>query len=291
MSTVAAEQALALAPEERGQALLGLREDQWFDRKSARVAPRDLANDLVGFANAEGGLVVIGLWHGQVEGIDSVGKRLGEWQQTALDFSVPAVPCRNRLIECVNRRGEPDHLLVLEIEPGATMHANQRDEVYLRVGDEIRKLTFAQRQELLYDKGQATFESTAVPDAAIDDLDAELLAAYAEAVNHPDPHRLLRARGLVTRKDELTVAALMLFATHPQSWFPEASVRVLRYRGTERGTGSRQQLLHDVRIEGAIPHQLTEARRAIFDQLPTRQALGATGRFERIGLIPEDAWL
>ncbi|MGH9023601.1 MAG: ATP-binding protein [Acidimicrobiia bacterium] len=291
MSIVAAEQALALAPAKRGQELLRLREDQWFDRKSSRVAPRDLANDLVGFANAEGGLVVVGLWNGQVEGIDSVGKRLGEWQQTALDFTIPAIPCRNRLIECVNHRGEADHLLVLEVEAGVTMHANQRDEVYLRVGDETRKLTFVQRQELLYDKGQATFESTAVPDATIEDLDAELLASYAGAVNHPDPQRLLQARGLVTRKGELTVAAVTLFATHPQSRLPEASVRVLRYRGSVRGTGSRQQLLHDRRIDGPIPHQLTEARKAIFDQLPTRRALGATGRFESIGLIPEDAWL
>jgi len=89
----------------------------------------------------------------------------------------------------------------------------------------------------------------------------------------------------------LTVAAVLLFAQHPQAWLPEASVRVLRYQGTERGTGARQRLLDDVRIEGPIPVQLTNARRAVFDQLPTRRALAATGRFERVGLVPQDAWL
>ncbi|MGH8907874.1 MAG: ATP-binding protein [Egibacteraceae bacterium] len=84
---------------------------------------------------------------------------------------------------------------------------------------------------------------------------------------------------------------MLLFAHQPQAWFPEASVRVLRYRGTERGSGSRQQLLDDVRVEGPVPVQLAQARKEIFDRLPTRRALTAAGRFERVGLVPQDAWL
>jgi ATP-dependent DNA helicase RecG len=255
------------------------------------VAAQDLANTLIGFANAEGGLVVVGLWNGSVEGVAAAERRLAEWQQAALDFTVPAVPCRTRLVDCVNDSGQADQLLVVEVETSEKVHANRRDEVFLRVGDENRRLTFAQRQELLYDKGQATYESSVIAGAGRADLDEGLLRSYAEAVNHPDPDRLLAARGLVTRDGQLTVAAVLLFATHPQTWLPEASVRVLRYRGTERGTGARQQLLDDVRIEGPIPVQLTKARQTIFDRLPTRRALGASGRFERVGLVPQDAWL
>lgn len=291
MSTVAAEQALALDPAARGPALLALREDQWFDRKSRRVTAAELANSLIGFANAEGGLVVLGLWNGTVEGVDTAGRRLADWQQAAFDFTLPAVPSRSRLIECVNDSGSPDHLLIIEVETSDRVHTNRRDEVFLRVGDENRRLTFAQRQELLYDKGQATYESTVVSGATRGDLDEALLRSYADAVNHPDPDRLLAARGLATRDGQLTVAAVLLFAAHPQTWLPEASLRVLRYRGVERGTGARQQLLDDVRIEGPIPAQLAEARQKIFDRLPTRRALTAGGRFERVGLVPQDAWL
>ncbi|MGH8885423.1 MAG: ATP-binding protein [Egibacteraceae bacterium] len=291
MSTVAAEQALALRPAERGPALLQIPEDQWYDRKSSRISPRELADWLVGFANAEGGLIVLGLWSGKVEGVDHARHRLPGWQQAALDFTVPTVPCRPRLVECVNDAGDPDHLLAIEVETSEKVHANRKDEVYLRVGDENRRLTFAQRQELLYDKGQATFESTIVEAAQLDDLDEELLGSYAQAVNHPDPEGLLAARGLLSRKGELTLAAVLLFARHPQAWFPEASVRVLRYRGTERGSGARQQLLDDVRVEGSVPVQLAQARKEILDRLPTRRALTATGRFERVGLVPRDAWL
>ena len=76
----------------------------------------------------------------------------------------------------------------------------------------------------------------------------------------------------------------------PQRWLPEAYVRVLRYQGSERGSGARQRLLEDVRVEGSIPRQLTEAHRVVLDLLPARRALVA-GRFERLSLISEDAWL
>jgi ATP-dependent DNA helicase RecG len=291
MSTVQAAQALALPREERGQALLRLPEDQWFDRKSSRISGRDLADVLIGFANAEGGLVVLGLWGGRVEGIWSASNKQNEWRQAAADFTLPTVPARLRLVECVNNAGKTDALFVVEVDPSDRVHSNQKDEVYLRVGDENRRLTFGQRQELLYDKGQASYEVTPVPDAADGDLDQDLLASYTAAVNHPDPARLLRARGLIDRRDNLTLAAVLLFAEHPQRWVPEASIRILRYRGTQRGTGARQQLLEDVRVDGPIPLQLNMAQEAVFRLLPTRRALARTGRFERIGVIPRDAWL
>lgn len=291
MSAVAAEQALGRPREERGAALASIAEDQWFDRKSRRITARELADCLIGFANAEGGLVTVGLWSGRVEGVADAGRRISDWQQAALDFTTPAVPCRSRLVDCINESGGPDQLFIVEIETSDQVHANRKDEVYLRVGDENRRLTFAQRQELLYDKGQSSFEAMVVAEAVPDDLDNDLLSSYAGAVNHTDPERLLRSRGLLTRTGGVTAAAVLLFAEQPQLWFPEACVRVLRYRGTERGTGARQQLLDDVRIDGPIPRQLADARREIFERLPTRRALGASGRFEKVGLVPQDAWL
>ena len=292
MSTVAVEQALAQSRDGRGSALLHIPEDQWFDRKSARVDARDLAKTLIALANAEGGTVVVGFWNGVVEGVAAAGAdQLSRWRQAVIDFTAPPIPYQVRLVDCRNARGERDQLLVIEVEASEQVHASKREEVFLRVGDENRRLTFSQRQELLYDKGQASYEVSPVVGARVDDLNRDLLGSYASAVKHPEPERLLDARGLLTRSGEVTVAAVLLFGIHPQRWIPEASVRVLRYRGTERGTGARQQLLSDERIEGSIPWLLGEARRAISDTLPARRALAADGRFERIPLIPTDAWL
>lgn len=291
MATVAVAQALALPLEERGGALLALREDQWFERKSMRTSARDLTRTEIAFANAEGGVVVVGLHEGRVEGIARRRGSLNAWQQAALDFSVPPVPVSTHLVTCINDRGEDDELLVIEVETSEVVHSTTSDDVYLRVGDENRRLSFRQRQELGYDKGQASFEATVVRGAHAAELDGDLLRDYAEAVSHPDPTRLLTARGLLTRSGEVTTGSILLFGTHPQDRYPETIVRVLRYRGTERGAGVRQQLVEDVRCEGPIPHLLAQARQQMYEHIPTRQALGVDGRFGPVSLIPPDAWL
>ncbi len=290
MTTVELSQALAGAVDRVGEALLLVREDQWFDRKSARIAPRDLANALIGMANAEGGTLAVGLSNGAVEGTDSDPGRRDSQIQAPIDFIVPAARVRHRLQACVNSDGTDDQLLLFEVEPSEVVHENRRDEVYLRVGDETRRLSFSQRQELLYDKGQAVYETRLVAGADIEGLDPGPLDAYAAAVGASDRVRLLHARGLA-KGNELTVAGCLLFSREPQGFLPEAYVRVLRYRGRERGAGSSQQLIVDERCEGPIPRQLVDARELIQTHQPTRRALVESGRFSNVGLIPEDVWL
>jgi ATP-dependent DNA helicase RecG len=290
MSTVPAEKALNCPPEEVGPALLELAEDQWFERKSARISARDLADTLIGFANADGGLVVVGLHDGAVEGVGDSAHRLNDQMQANIDFCVPPVRTKGRLVDCNNRSGESDRLLAIEVAPGDLVHANQRDEVFLRVGDENRRLSFPQRQELLYDKGQASYEARPMPAAPFESLDWQLLDEYVNAVEASDAMGLLRARGLAT-KSELTIAGCLLFARAPQELLPEAFIRVLRWRGSERGSGSRQQLLEDRKIEGPIPVQLLQARDLVQEFQPTRKALLADGKFGGVALVPDDAWL
>lgn len=285
----ATERAMAEEPALVGPALLALVEDQWFDRKSARTPAKELADSLVGFGNAEGGVVVVGLWNGTVEGTDSRERLRNDQMQAALDHTVPPVRARSRLLPCQRASGIDDHLLVIEVEPGEVVHANKKDVAFLRVGDENRRLSFAQRQELVFDKGQGSYESR-LSGLPLRDLNQQLVEQYAQALGASDVTGLLNARGLA-RSDVLTVAGCLLFAKQPQGVLPEAYIRVLRYRGRERGTGSRQQLTEDHRIEGPLPLQILEARQRIQELQPKRRALGSGGRFSDIGLVPEDAWL
>ena len=289
MSTAIAESALNGPASEVASQLLALDEDQWFERKSSRVAPRDLANTLIGFANADGGIVVVGLSEGEVEGVEGKTERLNALLRANIDFCTPPVHVEDRHIRSLDASGEEKQLLAFEVESSQAVHANQRDEVFLRVGDENRKLSFIQRQELLYDKGQASFEVRS-SGATLDALDWEQVGYYAEAVGAADPTRLLRARGLATGED-LTVAGRLLFAESPQSLFPEAFIRVLRYRGTERGSGTGQQLVDDIKVEGPIPSQLLGAKEHVERLQPRRRALGAGGRFTDVPLVPPDVWL
>lgn len=285
----AVERALVAGPAKAGSLLIELPEDQWLERKSARVKASDLANTMIGFANADGGFIVVGLHDGKVEGVRANPGRMNEQLQANIDFCVPPVRADMRHVACINSEGKADQLLVLDIEPSEVVHANQREEVFLRVGDENRRLTFIQRQELLYDKGQASYE-TRESGAGFEALERELLDEYVDALQAADPIGTLRARGLATG-DRLTIAGCLLFAETPQLYFPEGLIRIVRYRGRERGSGARQQVVDDVRCEGPIPAQIVAAREQIKRLQPLRRALVSGGRFGEVALVPEDAWL
>ncbi|HRW18936.1 MAG TPA: ATP-binding protein [Dermatophilaceae bacterium] len=293
MSRDEIDAALASPAHEVAGALLALRESQWFERKSARVAPKDLAITFIAMANAEGGRIVVGLHDGEVEDVQQNPDRLNALLQTSADFTTPPVRARSELITCVDPRGRSASLLVIDVHPGDTVHETKSGDCYLRIGDESRKLLFAQRQELTFDRGHAPYDGTPAG-ADLSELNESLLEDYRSTIGARGSIRsLLDARSLTRADGELTVAAYLLFAEHPGSRMPHAHVRVLRYRENERGTGARLSLDgdSDVRIEGPIPSVIEHAAAAIDSRVPARRALTASGRFELVPVIPRDAWL
>lgn len=284
---------LALGPDRVGQALLALHEDQWFERKGAQVAAKDLALPLVAFANAEGGVIVVGLHGGKVQGLKSVASKINDYRQAPIDHTTPPTRAVFEEVVCINDSGQLDKLLVIRVDPSERVHELKNGDCYLRIGDESRKLNFTQRQELEYDKGQSQYDGNVAPGVSLEQLDEELLAQYTDAVGARDMRGLLRARSLLTLSGEVTNAGYLLFGRHPQQLFPQAYVRVLRFLSTNRGTGSRLGLddTGDIRIEGPIPSVIQDASDVIDELLPRRRALGDAGRFVGMPIVPRDAWL
>lgn len=294
MSVNEIDRVLALPVDDRGVALAQLHEDQWFERKSIRTAPKDFAQPLVAMANAEGGTVIVGAHNGQVEGIRSQTARVNALMQVPLDFTRPPVRTHFEQIACRNSKGMPDAILVARVSPGEMVHETVNGDCFLRVGDESRKLGFAQRQELHYDRGGGSYDGQAISGLKQSSLDRSALQVYRKAAGATQSFgHLLRARSLVTGNDEVTVAGYLLFAQFPQDRFPQAHVRVLKYQEVERGTGRRLSLddAADVRIEGSIPAVIERAASLIDDIVPRRRSLDAHGRFEGNPIVPRDAWL
>lgn len=249
---------------------------------------------MVALANAEGGVLIVGMHNGVVEGLKSSLGRLSELKQAALDFTVPPVRAKVDQVGCINSSGEMDSIVVIRIDPSEQVHELKDGECFLRVGDESRRLRHDQRQELEYDKGQSQYDGRAVPEVGMDALSASRLADYRDAAGATGTTtQLLRARSLLTRKDEVTNACYLLFADHPQDQFPEAYVRVLKYGAVERGTGSRLTIEdeQDFRVEGPIPETIDRAAAIIDPLVPRRRALRESGRFESEPIVPRAAWL
>jgi ATP-dependent DNA helicase RecG len=281
----------ALSPEKITDRLLSEAEGQWFDRKSARINPRKLGETLVAMANAEGGTIAIGLHGGACEGVDDRPSAHNAWRQAGIDFTTPPVRYTVSMLPCANRHGDPDHLFIIQVPPSGQVHATKQDVAFLRVGDENRRLTFDQRLELRYDKGDTSYETTLVVGSAPSQLDEGAMTEYAANVRHQNPRRLLQARGLLNDGGMVSVGGQLLFGMEPQLANPQAYVRVLKYAGRERLTGTAQNLISDVRCEGRLSEQIDAAREAMQAAIPKRRSLGPDGRFGWFGIVPEEVWL
>lgn len=290
------EQLRLLPDVEQVEWLRARPEGQWLDRKSPRIKARNLAEAMIGFANAEGGLICIGIEDGKVEGIQRAGCLINEWRQAALNFTVPPVRHRLELVDGLNVRGDYDHVVVIEVEASERVHESSSGDTFLRVGDENRKLGPFEAQELRYDKGESTFDGRAVSEATPDDLDPVLVQRYLRAIRGlPRGDIALRSRGLLKEHEGVlrpTVAGILVLGREPQVHYPQATLRLIRYHGSSRETGSRSNVAGDIRIDGPLPTQIAAARRRLRRWLPAAVRLGPAGRFVTSGtLVPEAAWL
>lgn len=291
MSSSEVDRALALPPIEAAEALARLAESQWLEMKSGRVTATEAAKPLVAFANADGGTLVVGIEDDRtIHGV--AAPRLNELRQAALSHTTPPVRTHAEELDAISAAGDPVKVLVLRVDPGDHVHTLTNGQCYLRVGDQSRRLSAAQHQELTFDRGTAPYDSTPMPALSVADLDEQQLSTYADLIGSSSIEAMLNARDLVTRRGEVRVATALLFDQRPQREFPSAFVRVLKYGDSDRGVGSAMTLEEggDQRIEGSLPVQIRNAS-AVMDRLmPKWRQLAQSGLFEPTHRIPQAAW-
>lgn len=110
-----------------------------------------MSNHIVAFANADGGTLVIGIEDDStVTGIDGYQNNINDILRVPFDYCKPSIRITTETIDCVDKDGKPNHLLVISIPQSSELHANQQDDVYYRMGDKSKKLNFDERLQLMY---------------------------------------------------------------------------------------------------------------------------------------------
>ena len=267
-------------------------ENQYFDRKSARIKPSDIAKHIVAFANANGGILAIGVEDdGQVTGFNYSGAK------SINDFrDIPYSMCKGRISfdckeEVIEYNNEEQTVLFFHINPSTDEVIKTTDgKVYLRVGDKSKLLDHSQITQLEYDKGERYFEDVLVEDSSYDDVDEDLLQEYSKILNTQlSGKEILEARGLF-RNNHLTNAGVLLFSKYPSKFLPNARLRFLKYDGLKMETGRRLNIIKELNFDYAIPRIIQEIRNAINLQLREFQYLDDNGKFRIITEYPEFAW-
>ena len=269
------------------QEIITRKEDQTFDCKSIQIDPKVLAVTIVAFANADGGVIAIGVSDKtrKIEGVDQHMEKLNELLRVPFDFCNPSVPVTCSYLPCTDKDGNDNHVLLMQVPASMYLHTNQADEAFMRVGDKSRKLGFDERVQLMYDKGERFYEDTAIYGATIDDIDMNAVAEYAQLVGYgKTPLEYLRENNgfLTTNKngeEDVSVACILLFGKDPQRFFPRSRTRFIRYEGVDERVGAEMNVIKDVIFEGTILNQVQKTIEFIETQVREHTFLGQHGQF------------
>ena len=267
--------------------ILQMQEGQTFDRKSILIEPSHLATIIVAMANADGGMIAVGISDKtrRIEGVDQDKQHLNDILRTPLDFCAPSVPVTTDYVPCIDAKGRENRVLLMFVPASSRLHANQADEVFWRVGDKSKKLTFDERLQLMYDKGERYYEDSIAYDATLDDIDMDAVKAYMKRIGYGKSamEYLQEDKGFVTYKGDIpqvSAACILLFGKHPQIFFPRARVRFIKYFGTEEKVGREMNVIKDVTFDGRILEQIQKTVEYLETQVKEHSYLGEDGIFK-----------
>ncbi len=275
-------------------------ENKYFDRKSAKIKPSDLAQHISAFANADGGTLVIGIDDKTLalEGINTYSEdKINEFINAPKQCCKPMPGFKEEFLDITNAKGKPDRLLLLHIfESPNQLIRTTSDQTYLRIGDKSREMRGDDLRNLEYSKNTRHYEDEIHPDAKLTDLDPELIEQYKdkiEATGIPT-EQVMSSRGFlkeVDGKQKLTNAAVLLFAKNIFQFYPNCRVRFVRYDGNYAGVGTSINIIKDYTIEEPLLKIIDKTKEFIGMQLREFTALNVkTGRFDTVPEYPEFAW-
>ncbi|MFQ5842193.1 MAG: RNA-binding domain-containing protein, partial [Thermodesulfobacteriota bacterium] len=230
--------------------------------KQAASSARDLAREIVAFANTLGGTLLIG--------IDDSGKIIGvkdfkEAEQIITNtLSHNCRPSIQATISRIDVSGKT--LAVVEIPEGTSKPYEANHVVYLRTGSSTRPASREEKQDMYASVIKEGYDLLPVKNATLDDFSRKEITRYMKLRNarlntpvEPYSESLLRKLLAVIQVNGMfrpTVSGILLFGKEPQE-FSETRlgyIRLARFKGKEVGT-----FIDQLDVYGTLTNQIDEA--------------------------------
>jgi len=269
-------------------------ESSGVDFKRDDIDPRMLAKELVAFANASGGTVLLGVEDdGSISGLTR--DRLAEWvMQVARDKIRPEIIPYFEVVRDV----EPGRDVgVVRLTQGYSVHnlwdGNHRTYL-IRVGTTCREASPEELQRLFQQRSGIRGELQPISGTTAQELDLGRLTDYFGRVRGQEvPPTQNEWNTLLTNTEFLvqtetgsaaTVAGVLLFGTNPKRWLPQSGVDAVAYPGTEKEYAAEERTL----IAGPLVPLCNPAGQVLDNGLPD-QALEFVRRHVAIRGTLDDA--
>jgi ATP-dependent DNA helicase RecG len=235
-------------------------ENSYVEFKLDSINPNDLAEEIVAFANAEGGIILLGVDDdGDIEGITRAD--LEEWTMDICRANCD--PGILPFFEIVKKVEDNKDIGILTI-PRGFVHKTNRGRWFIRVGSTKRDATTEELARLFQQRGLVHYDIAPVPRTSWRAIDKDRLDYYwtrilKRSIKELDENLenlLLNTRIMVETKEGrfLSIAGALVFGNRPQDFLPQAGIKAVRFRGTEPD----YETLDKQDIEGALVNSYSE---------------------------------
>ncbi|MBW8003718.1 MAG: transcriptional regulator [Planctomycetes bacterium] len=255
--------------------------------KRSVISPKseDLAEEMVAFANAEGGTLFLGVDdQGIVKGIpnDHLGIVENWIVNSASNHCDPPMVPAIRKMRLPNMQGESVTIMLVEVNKSIYVHRTISGRWLIRIGSSKRNLTQPELLRLSQQRGRSfVFDEQSIYNAAKKDLDFENIKSFfSETVTIPFEDLLLNTR--ITIRDENgidrpTVAGLLTFSPTVQEYLPSTYIEAAIYRGIDLDSND---LIHSQQIKGTVSEQIDDALLFV-ERFMIRASIKPVGRIDQ----------
>ena len=252
---------------------------------------KQIAEEMVAFANSEGGVILFGVEDktGEVIGLDygDIQKATRELGNTANEHVRPTIYIHTDVMELGGKK-----ILIVEVLRGRNKpYKDLSGSIWVKQGADKRRVT--ENSEILglfQDAGEFYADEMGVEGTSEDDIDTKALDRFFENVYHKSlkdfgvpKAKLLKNLHITDDRGRLTRAGLLFFGEHPQ-WHEHVFViRAVRFYGNSiAGTEYRDS--RD--IDGTIPEMFEQGMmwlKSCLYRPQSGQSFNSVGKLE----IPE----
>lgn len=249
----------------------------------ATTDPEAIAETLVAFANADGGMVVLGMGADGKLGDVLVEEDASDALQAALRLCRPPVHTNWSHQEVAGGT-----VVILQVDRATEAHSLWDGRILVRKGSENRPVEGSEIAQLLTNRPQGDFELQEVAGATREDLDDEVIDTYLEKRQERNPRamplpkdRLLQQIGALTEERVPTVSGLLLFGKEPQLFMPQSRAIFVRFADTQpRGPGGSFGYGRREEFIGPLPKIIDRAWRVIWEEMDKRSVVRGLHRHE-----------
>lgn len=257
------------------------RENQYIEFKQESVTSSELAEEMVAFANAEGGEIWLG--------VDDQGRPAGlsrSYEEDVINICRSGcIPPIHPVYEPLTIAGRSVARIVIPKGPDRPYYTS-RNRYYVRVGSTKRVASREELMRLFQASGLFHYDTVEVAAAQKSQLNFSDIADYFTRYelafadeSEAERERLLRASDVLGGSGRPTVGGLLVFGVSPERILPQAGIQFAHFRGHELDA----DLADKKFFGGSLPRQVDNALAGLKANLQVASTIQGARRVDTPG--------